>query len=456
MPKHTQRQDRRLFLKSASSSLLLPALPSLGGLLSSAAHASRAAVGDKTPPQRLCFIFFGMGVSLPPEDHVAHKDWHWFPHELGQNYKLTKTLESLAPYREQMSILSGLSHPRTRTMYSHSTGAYFLSGADPENPAGNSISADQVYAAHAGAHTRYPYMMMSSEGGIGDFREPNTMSYTSGGQPIPSIGTPRAAFNEMFGVQAGDRQSIERAYGRDRSILDAISPDLNRLDKGLAYEDKARLEQYLSAIRLMETRIDRAQDWLDVPKPNIAAERFKLDIDPIKDGPTDFIDSMYQLITTAFVTDSTRMVNFLKVNESPGGLAGRFPEALGLPGHHGLSHGFNEEGGYERWAQYDAYLAERFSGFLKQLSETDDPHAEGSLLDNTAVVYGSGTSTVHNTRNFPLILAGGKNLGIKHGAFHRFDESVPMSNLLLTLMQQLGTPIEQFSDSTGNIPELLA
>lgn len=297
--------------------------------------------------------------------------------------------------------------------------------------------------------------MASTEGGIGDFREPNTMSYTAGGQPIPSIGTPRAVFNEMFGVQAGDRRSIERTYSRDRSILDAVTPQLSQIDGTLAYEDKARLEQYLTAIRSMETRIDRAQDWLDVPKPNVPESQFKLDMDPIQDGPTDFIDAMYQLITTAFVTDSTRMVNFLKVNESPGGLAGRFPEALGLPGHHSLSHDFNEEGGYERWAQYDAYLAERFSIFLKQLSETDDPYAEGSLLDNTIVLYGSGTSTVHNTRNFPLILAGGKNFGINHGSFHRFDESVPMSNLLLTLMQQLGMPIEKFSDSTGNIPELL-
>ncbi len=448
-----QRPERRLFLKSAGSSLLLPALPSLGGLFSSSAIASPAK--SATPPKRLCFVFFGMGVSLPPEDHIAHKDWNWFPHELGRDYKLTKTLSSLAPFREDMSILSGLSHPRTRTMYSHSTGGYFLSGADPESPGGNSISADQVYAAYEGANTRYPYMMMSTEGGVGDFREPNTMSYSSSGQPIPSIGTPRAVFNEMFGVQEGNRASIERAYGRDRSILDAVSPDINRLDKTLAHEDKARLDQYLTAIREMEARIDRAQDWLDVPKPNVAEDQFKLDIDPIQDGPTGFIDAMYQLITTAFLTDSTRMVNFLKVNESPGGLAGRFPEALGLPGHHSLSHEFNEEGGYERWAQYDAYLAERLSGFLTQLSETDDPYAEGSLLDNTLVLYGSGTSTVHNTRNFPLILAGGKNMGIKHGEFHRFDESVPMSNLLLTLLQQTGTPIESFSDSTANISELL-
>lgn len=448
----TPIQNRRLFLKSAGSSLLLPALPSIAGSPNSNGQPPTAI--STAQPKRLCFVFFGMGVSLPPKDHKAYNDWNWFPHNLGRDYRLTKTLSSLAPFRGQMSILSGLSHPRTRTMYSHSTGGYFLSGADPENPAGNSISADQVYAAHGGVSTRYPYMMMSTEGGIGDFREPNTMSYSSSGQPIPSIGTPRAVFNEMFGVQGGDRASIERAYGRDRSILDAISPDIRRLDKTIGHEDKARLEQYLSAIREMETRIDRAQEWLDIPKPKIPESQFELDVDPIQDGPTKFIDAMYQLITTAFLTDSTRMVNFLKVNESPGGLAGRFPEALGLPGHHTLSHDFNAEGGYERWAQYDAYLAERFSGFLKQLSETDDPYAPGSLLDNTLVLYGSGTSTVHNTRNFPLILAGGKNMGIKHGEFHQFDESVPMSNLLLTLLQQTGTPVDSFSDSTGNIAEL--
>ncbi len=456
MKHNIKRKDRRLFLQSAGSSLLLPALPSLSALLSTGAHASPTA--DKSvPPKRLCFVFFGMGVALPPEDHVAHKDWHWFPHELGANFKLNKTLESLEPYRDQMSIMTGLSHPRTRTTYAHSTGAYFLSGADPKNPAGNSISADQVYATYAGQHTRYPYMMMSTEGGVGDFREPNTMSYSSSGQPIPSIGNPRDVFNEMFGVPSGDRQSIERAFGRDRSILDTVSADLASLQKSLGYEDKAKLDQYLTAVRSMESRIERAQDWLDVPKPNVPESQFKqLDSDPINDGPTDFIDTMYELMTQAFLTDSTRMVNFLKVNESPGGLAGRFPKvALGLDDHHTLSHGFNEEGGFERWAQYDAYLAERFAGFLKQMSETDDPHAEGSLLDNTAVLYGSGTSTVHNTRNFPLLLAGGKNLGFKHGTFHGFDESVPMSNLLLTMLQQSDIPVESFSDSTGNLSELL-
>lgn len=456
MPHNIKRQNRRLFLKSASSSLLLPALPSLSALVSAGAHASPTA--DKsTPPKRLCFVFFGMGVALPPEDHVAYKDWSWFPHELGPDFKFNKTLESLTPYRDQMSVMTGLSHPRTRTTYAHSTGAYFLSGADPKNPAGNSISADQVYATHLGQHTRYPYMMLSTEGGVGDFREPKTMSYSSSGQPIPSIGNPRGAFNEMFGIPSGDRESIERSFGRDRSILDAVTPDLAKLNKDLGYEDKEKLEKYLTAVRSMETRLERAQEWLDIPKPNVPESQFKaLDVDPINDGPTDFIDTMYELMTTAFLTDSTRMINFQKVSESPGGLAGKFPKvALGLDDHHTLSHGFNEEGGYENWAKYDQYLAERFSLFIKQMAETDDPHADGSLLDNTAILYGSGSSTVHNTRNFPLILAGGKNLGFKHGTFHGYDESTPMSNLLLTMLQQSGTPVEHFSDSTGTLSELL-
>ena len=131
--------NRRTFLRAGGTSLLLPALSSLS--LPALATVDGMA---STPPKRLCFLFFGMGVSLPPEDHVAYKDWNWFPHEAGSDYQLNKPLESLAPYRDKISILGGLSHPRTRTMYAHSTGAYFLSGAEPEAPGGNSISADQV------------------------------------------------------------------------------------------------------------------------------------------------------------------------------------------------------------------------------------------------------------------------------------------------------------------------
>lgn len=442
--------DRRSFLKAGGTSLLLPALSSM----SSPSFAKTPGEGA-TPPKRLCFIMFGMGVALPPREHAAHKDWHWFPHELGRDYKFNKSLESLAPYKDKISILSGLSHPRTRTMYSHSTGGYFLSAADPQAPGGYSISADQVYANYIGGETRYPFITMSTEGGVGDFREPHTLSYSGSGQPIPAVGGPRALFEELFSVQTAGRGALEKQYGRDRSILDAMVPDLKRLNAALPSEDRGRLEQYATAVRSLEGRIARAQSWLDVPKPSVSESQFVLDVDPILDGPTQFIDSMFDLIHASFVTDSTRVASYALVEESPGAVACRFPQAMGLPHHHSISHDFNSDGGYERWGKYDQYLAQRFSGFLKQMSETDDPFAEGSLLDNTIVLFGSGTSTEHNPRNFPLVLAGGDNLGLKHGAHQTFDESIPMSNLLLTLLQQLGTPIDSFADSTGNIPELL-
>ncbi|GLR71525.1 DUF1552 domain-containing protein [Agaribacter marinus] len=450
--KNIVRLNRRTFLKAAGSSLLLPTLPSL---------FSSAAVADtygkqQLSPKRMCNVFFGMGVSLPPEEHISHKDWHWFPHETGADYQFTKSLQALAPHRKNMTIMSGLSHPRTRTMYSHSTGAYFLSGADPKTPAGNAISADQVYAEYVGQHTRYPFITMDSEGGIGDFREPTTLSYNRSGQPIPSIGKPRGVFNELFGVGEGDKNTELRDIGRKKSILDRMTQDLGRLNDKLAGEDRRRLDQYLTSVRELEHRVERAEAWLDVEKPNVSPSDFSLDVDPLKDGPTDFIDAMYQLMYTAFLTDSTRTISYQKVRESPGAYSVKFSKAIGLPDHHALSHNFKEDGGYERWGQYDAYLSERFAKFLTQMADTDDPFAEGSLLDNTIVLYGSGTSTVHNTRNFPLILAGGKNLGLSHGEHRHYDEKVPMSNLLNTILQQLGTPIEQFSDSTGTIQNILS
>ncbi len=443
---HTPHVDRRSLIKTAGATLLLPAFSSL----------SRASSPSQSPPRRLCVIFFGNGVSLAPLGH-EHQDWHWFPRETGLNYNFTKPLEPLVPLRDQFSILSGLSHPVLRSVYAHNTGAYFLTGADQRLPTGNTISADQVHAQYEGIHTRYPSLVLASEGGIGDYQRSHTLSFTETGQPIPPLAMPRNVYNELFSVDQSDPKTLRRTLQRNRSILDTAVAELKSTRASLGAADKRKLDQYLGSVRGIEEGLNRADAWIDREKVQLPADQFDLDADPTV-GPKDFIDSMYSLIRAAFETDSTRTITFVKRREIAGGLANNFPRSIGLPSHHTLSHATKEKNGYLNWAKYDRFLSERFHGFLKQMAETEDPIADGSLLDNTIVLYGSGTSHTHVTHNYPLILAGGKNMGLKHGSHHHFakqGEDQPLNNLLLTLLNQAGVEIDRFGDSTGAFDVLL-
>lgn len=453
MAKHNPRVGRRAFLKSAGATLLLPATAGIAYAAGSK-EASRQVIRDSGSPRRLCAVFVGNGVALPPPEHPMHEKWHWFPHEVGPDFKLTAPLEPLRNVKDQFSVISGLSHPALRAIYAHTTAGYFLTGADPESPVGNTISMDQVLAQYAGSQTLYPSLTMGTEGGAGDVSRSNTMSFMQSGQPIPALGgTPRAVFDELFSVDTRDKRARARGFDRDRSLLDAAVQQIESLQSQLGAEDKLRLDEYLTAIRSTETRIDRAEAWLDVPKPEVDSNLFQLDADPVYDGPAAFLDAMYQLIHTAFVTDSTRIVTFQAVAEGSGAIADQFPRTLGLNSkHHALTHNYDKtDDGWENWARYDQFQVERLAGLLEMLASTDDPIADGSLLDNTIVLYGSGTSESHVTRNYPIIVAGGRNMGIAHGGHRRYDDSIPFSNLLLTLLQTLGVPEERFSDSTGTL-----
>jgi hypothetical protein len=443
---HKHLLDRRSFIKTAGATLLLPALPSL----------TRAASPTTNPPRRICVIFFGNGVSLAPVGH-EHEDWHWFPRQSGPDYQFTIPMEPLRPWRDQFSIIAGLSHPVLRSVYAHNTGGYFLTGADQRLPTGNTVSMDQVHAQYEGIHTRYPSLVLASEGGIGDYQRSHTLSFTETGQPIPPLAMPRNVYNELFSVSDSNPEAIRRSFGRKRSILDTAVAELKSTRASLGASDKRKLDQYLTSVRGIEERLDRAESWVEREKVHLPADQFDLDVDP-REGPREFVDSMYNMITAAFLTDSTRTITFAKRREVAGGIANNFPLSIGLAPHHKLSHGTKEKDGFLNWSKYDRWLNERFAGFLKEMAETDDPIAEGSLLDNTLVLYGSGTSHTHITHNYPIILAGGKNMGFKHGAFHDFrkaGEDNTFNNLLLTMLQQTGVEIDRFGDSTGTFSELL-
>lgn len=451
--------SRRRLLRSAGFSLTLPLLPSLQELpflQPVCAAETSAGTPPATLPKRFCCIFFPNGVSLPPADHPAHAQWHWFPHNVGADYALTRSLEPLDPHRQRITILSGLSHPAMRGTIAHITADSFLTGADSSRIYTNSISVDQLMAARIGSQTRFPSLTLSSDGGVGTPGRTQTLSFSASGRPIPSLSEPRAIFNRLFGIAAQTRDQQRRQFGRDRSIFDNLLAETSAIDQQLSVADRNRLEEYTTSVREIERRLERADQWLDAQRPQVDAAEFELSVTP-QDDAEDYVRAILDLIYVAFLTDSTRAVTYQITSEDAKGIGDRFPQSIGLSGHHALSHGTATKQGYENWARYDQFLVKQFVYLIDRLHSTPDPFQTGSLLDNTIMFYGGSTSRTHQAVNYPLLLAGGGELGLKHGQHRRFEEShYRLSDLYVTLLQQLGVTVDRFADSTRSLSDVLA
>nr|WP_161501350.1 DUF1552 domain-containing protein [Rhodopirellula sp. SM50] len=452
--------SRRRVLRAAGCTIALPVLASLPNVpfvheVRGAEPESELPESERQLPKRFCCIFFPNGVSLPPAGHPAHEDWHWFPHSVGRDYVLTRPLEPLTTLRDELTILSGLSHPAMRTSIAHITADCFLTGADSSRVYTNSISLDQLIAKHLGTQTRFPSLTLSSDGGVGTPGRTQTLSFSASGRPIPSLSEPRAIFNRLFGVEKQTLAEQRRQFGRNRSILDNVLEETTALGRNLSTADRQRLEEYTTAVREIEIRLANADRWLDVERPSVDPDDFELTATP-RDDAEEYIRVIYDLMYVALLTDSTRAITYQITSEDAKGIGDRFPNAIGLPGHHSLSHGTAKDTGYENWARYDRFLTTQFAYFLERIRSTSDPFQQGSLLDHTSVLYGCSTSRTHQAVNYPLILAGGKAMGFAHGSHKRFDESRHrLSDLYVTLLQQFGIEVDRFADSTTSLGEVL-
>ncbi len=460
MPKPDPALSRRQLLRAAGFTIALPAFASLQGVpfvhsvrgAESDGDASFAAYRD---PKRFCCIVFPNGVSLPPQGHPDHEHWHWFPHSIGRDYQFTRTLEPLAKHRSDLTILSGLSHPAMRSSIAHITADSFLTGADSSRVYTNSISLDQLIAKHVGNQTRFPSLTLSSDGGVGAPGRTQTLSFSASGRPIPSLAEPRAIFNRLFGVENQSLAEQRREFGRNRSILDNVLEETAMIQQSLSASDRRRLDEYTTSVREIEQRLERADGWLDVQRPPVNASDFDLAATPRGDAE-DYIRVIFDLMYVALLTDSTRTITYQVTSEDAKGVGDRFPISIGLTAHHALSHGTASKKGYENWARYDQFLASQLAYFLERLRSTSDPFQDGSLLDHTVVLYGCSTSRTHQAVNYPLILAGGKSMGFQHGEHRQFDESkYRMSDLYVTILQQLGIEVDHFADSTTSLDQLL-
>jgi len=449
MARKSWHLDRRAFLMGTGASLGLPWLECM-------AKANEPAAQPTQIPRRICALYFGFGVALPPENHELAR-WRWFPNGSGEEYQFTETLKPLEGQRKKLTVLGGLSHPNGRKMGAHDTADTFLTGAYLNNKfLINTISMDQVAAKAVSDQTRFSSLVLSTDGGVGEPTRSSTLSYNDKGRPLPALHQPRQIFDRFFGAGDPDTIAQRRRLKSASSMLDRVLDDSNSLRNRLGSRDREKLDEYLAAVRQIEQGVERSQRWLEIPRPELRDEERKLlNLDSDDKAPLQFIRTMYDLIYLAFRTDSTRVATYQITNMADcSSKAAKFPQLQGFKDSlHTLAHDWDKPGGSERLGQWDRFMAEQFCYFLNRLDSAQEER--GTLLDHSLVLYGSSNSVTHDNNNYPLILAGGSEMGFKHGRFLKFGAEVPMSNLFVTMLNRAGIECERFADSTGEMTELV-
>lgn len=431
--------DRRAFLKGAGgAALALPVLDAMG-----------AEIANQTP-RRFCALYTANGMSLPrPENQID--EWSWFPTaERNGEFVFGKSTEPLAPFRSQLSFLGGLYHPSGPKADPHICSDMWLTGAPLHNPKPgtfNSVGLDQLIAQHTKQHCRQPSLVLSIDAGTGFLSRTGTISYSLDGRPIPAENSPRRVFDRLF---RGDRNSIESErenLKRRIKLVDAVVESAKSLDRQLGKSDREKMDQYLTSLNEVESRLIASERWIDVPLKKQDYSHLNLDVTN-EDEPAEYYRNMFDLIALAFDADITRSVAFMLNREDGMGISDTFPLKLGLSKtHHNLSHATDKEGQLH-FARYDLFLSERLAQFFERMNSYRDK--EGTLLDNTIVLFGSGASTTHNPKNLPTLIAGGGNMGLKHGVYWRNGET-RMSNVYLSILHSMGIGQESFADSTGTV-----
>ncbi|MEC7585182.1 MAG: DUF1552 domain-containing protein [Planctomycetota bacterium] len=443
MSRKTWQIDRRTFLKGTGVAVAVPYL-----------NAMERAVGAQEPIKRICFVSFPNGASMPKEHDPEWGQWRWFPHDPGTDYEFTEVLSSLAPLRSKFSLMGGLSHPLSRELLGHLAGDTWLTAGDMRGDVyKNRVSVDQVAARHLERHTRYPSLVLSTDGGVGYKSRVSTLSFDHSGRPIPSEHRQRLIFERYFSPDGGASTAARRKSLRQgKKIVDLVLEDSKRLQKRLGKADQEKLDQYLASLSSVEAQVRRNEAWLDKPMKPFDSSHIDFDVAANVD-PAGYLRSMFDLMVLGLETDLTRVMTYQTGREDGMGFADQFPNrALGIKrGHHTISHD-QHKGHWEQWGRYDQWHAKQFGYFLQRLNEIRD--GEHSLLDNTMVLYGSCCSTTHNARNYPLLLAGGGQMGLKHGQYVKYDEATPFSNVFVGMLNAIGCQTEAFADSTGTLPEI--
>lgn len=411
--------NRRTVLRGSGVAMSLPWLTAMRGAF--------AAPQTTKPPKR--FVAMTLGLGLVAEN--------LFPENEGQGYKPSRYLEVLQDLRNQVTVVSGTSHPGVTG--GHRAEASILT-ATPMGSAGratNSISIDQLMAKHLGEETRFPTLVLSTGGS-------NSPAYTDNGAMIPPETSPSRLFNKLFVNESPREQELQTQRIRQgRSIMDLVGEDAKSLERELGAGDRDRLDAYFTSVRDLEKRMELSERWARLPKPSVD-EKAPVDIN----NPNDLVarqKTMCDVIRLALKTDSTRFVTL----HLPGS-GGVLPVEGVAEGYHSLSHHGRDEEKLAQLALVETAMLEQWGEFLRDLQQSDDFGAP--LLENTTVFLTSnlGNASNHDNRNMPVLLAGG---GFRHGQHLAFDRknNYPLPNLYLSVLQNVGLEVDRFASSTGTM-----
>ncbi|MCH2162186.1 MAG: DUF1552 domain-containing protein [Phycisphaerales bacterium] len=430
--------DRRAVLKGiAGASLALPVLEAMGQV-----------VVEETP-RRFCALYTANGMSLPKAAHGID-EWSWFPKTEGTGYAFGKSTAPFAPFRDNLSFMGGMYHESGPKADPHTCSDMWLTGAPLHDPAPgtyNTVALDQVVAKHTKQFCRQPSLVLSIDAGTGYLSRTGTISYNAEGRPIPAENDPRRIFDRLF---RGDRRSLEAQRDRLKkriTLVDSVLENARSLNKRLGKADRTTMDEYLASLHEVESRLIASEKWIDIPLKPQDHSHLNLDASP-DDDPGEYYRTMFDLIALAFDADITRSVAFMLNREDGMGISDTFPLKLGLSKtHHNLSHAEDKQGQLD-FAKYDLFLSEQLAHFFGRLQQYQDRN--GSVLDNSIVLYGSGASTTHNSTNLPTMLVGGANMGLKHGTHWRQADS-RMSNMYLSILRSMGIEEETFADSSSTL-----
>lgn len=419
--------SRRHLLKGvAASAVALPWLDAMGPSIGQSALAGRPNTATVKSPKRFVAMCATLGFHTP----------FLFPEEPGKDYQATPYLQLLQEHRDNFTVVSGLSHPEQQGNNGHASELTWLTSAQRPGLAGfrNTISLDQLMAQEIGIETRFPYLALSTSG--------RSMSWTGNGIEIPGVTSPSKLFKALF-LQGSEKEMQTELAGlrRGRSILDTVKGRAIELDRRLGKADREKVDEYLTAVRNLEFRLQQSEGWVTKPKPKVSVNEPK--------DVTDRNDAiarqklLYDLIVLALQTDSTRTITYQLSGMNA------VPVVPGVNSDwHGLSHHGKDPAKIDELKLIEEAEFTAFADFLERLNTVQE--GDDTLLDNTAILFGSnlGNASAHDWHNAPVVVAGGD---FNHCGYVQHDSknNTALANLFVDYAQFMGLETDQFGSSTA-------
>jgi hypothetical protein len=434
---------RRTVLRGIGATL---ALPLLDGMVPAFAAIRNSAA---RPVRRFGVVYVPNGMAMK----------HWTPAAEGAAFETTRLLQQIEPYRNQMTVLTGLNGVASNAGVHASAATRFLTGVTPARTESNlraGVSVDQLIAREFAKDTQLSSLEIALDSrdvsGSCDVgfscTYTNTISWRNETTPLLGENNPRAVFERLFG-DSGSTDAAARLdrIRKDQSILDSVSDKIGALQRGLGPADQVRVNEYLEAVRDIERRIQKAEEQSDRELPEV--------VQPAGIPATygEHARIMCDLLLLAYQTDLTRISTFMLARE----VSGRAYPEIGVPdSHHPLSHHQDEPAKLERLHKINEYHFRQFAYLVDKLAGL--PEGDGTMLDSTLFLYGTGISdsNTHFHDDLPIALVGGKAAGIEGGRYIRYADDTPLANMHITILEKLGVPMEKLGDSTGKVDRLTA